>query len=294
MTRPIRGIVIKEDRKIGGVLITGDARSRYPLIAIGLYHRGQGASKVYYSNDIDLVPTEGIDVLSLRAERPADYPIVDADPNTDKLIYGKITNRAEMGSVGAETGGVYGVHFEVDQRAIINDVRGGRIYTRQRSGGSVGTLRGFEVESKIDHGTPTPTTALYNLDVRHHWAVDCPATESAGIRVRAETDGNYVHPKSAILLSNKALSSHRGFKTGINYESDALQGEAEAGTKSANIVIAEDGDAVFIVKAAAPSDGDFNDLAKKGCLLIDMTNARLYMNVGTKAATDWDYVTNWT
>ena len=40
MALPIRGVVIKQDRQIGAILITGQ-RSRTPLLALGMYHRGR-------------------------------------------------------------------------------------------------------------------------------------------------------------------------------------------------------------------------------------------------------------
>jgi hypothetical protein len=40
-----------------------------------------------------------------------------------------------------------------------------------------------------------------------------------------------------------------------------------------------------LVKAGAPANGDFNGVAVKGSLLIDYTNANLYINTGTAAAT---------
>jgi hypothetical protein len=46
----------------------------------------------------------------------------------------------------------------------------------------------------------------------------------------------------------------------------------------------------IITKAGAPAGGDFNAQAEKGQLLVDVTNAKLYINTGTKAATVWTLV----
>jgi hypothetical protein len=44
--------------------------------------------------------------------------------------------------------------------------------------------------------------------------------------------------------------------------------------------------------AGAPVDGTtLDDIAEKGALLIDTTNANLYVNTGTKAASVWKLVT---
>jgi hypothetical protein len=44
--------------------------------------------------------------------------------------------------------------------------------------------------------------------------------------------------------------------------------------------------------AGAPVDGTtLDDIAEKGALLIDTTNANLYINAGTKAASVWKLVT---
>ena len=46
----------------------------------------------------------------------------------------------------------------------------------------------------------------------------------------------------------------------------------------------------ILTKGGALLSGDFNDQAVKGQLAIDITNAVLYINVGTGAATVWTVV----
>ncbi len=42
------------------------------------------------------------------------------------------------------------------------------------------------------------------------------------------------------------------------------------------------------VNAGAPVNGTtFDELAEKGAILIDSTNAKLYINTGTKSASTW-------
>lgn len=57
---------------------------------------------------------------------------------------------------------------------------------------------------------------------------------------------------------------------------------------------ATDDDAILqsyvFLKAGAFAGGDFNGQAPKGALGIDKTNAKLYINTGTKAATVWTVV----
>ncbi len=47
---------------------------------------------------------------------------------------------------------------------------------------------------------------------------------------------------------------------------------------------------VIFEKAGVPAGGDFNGQAEKGQLCIDSTNAKLYINTGTKSATTWTVV----
>ena len=42
--------------------------------------------------------------------------------------------------------------------------------------------------------------------------------------------------------------------------------------------------------AGVPASGYLNNTAEKGALAIDTTNAKLYINTGTKAATVWTVV----
>lgn len=280
--RPIRGIVIKTDRQIGAVLITG-SRTRMPLIAIGQFHRGQGASKVYSDEDFHPSLTEGIDFTSIRIDREATVAIVNADPNSDKGMYVKVTERPSQS--GAEA---YGCHFEVDNRGTMGAIRGVYAQVRNRTGEIESAIRGFFCDVKQDVGG-TLTGTAEGMRIQMNVQANAPAG-SAGIVIRNICDGNYTEPRG-IDFQNAATSGCQGWISAINYESDALQGLITTG----NCIVSEDGDAVLIVRAGAPSDGNYNDLAKKGCLLIDITNARLYMNVGTKAATNWDYVSaTWT
>jgi hypothetical protein len=46
----------------------------------------------------------------------------------------------------------------------------------------------------------------------------------------------------------------------------------------------------IFTKAGALASNDFNGQAEKGQLAIDYTNAKLYINTGTKAATVWTVV----
>ena len=46
----------------------------------------------------------------------------------------------------------------------------------------------------------------------------------------------------------------------------------------------------ILTKAGALAGGDFNGQAEKGQLAIDITNAKLYINTGTKTATTWTVV----
>lgn len=42
--------------------------------------------------------------------------------------------------------------------------------------------------------------------------------------------------------------------------------------------------------AGAPTGATFQNVAEKGALLIDTTNAKLYINTGTKASPTWTVV----
>lgn len=45
------------------------------------------------------------------------------------------------------------------------------------------------------------------------------------------------------------------------------------------------------LNAGAPVNGTtFDEIAEKGALLIDVTNAKLYINTGTKASSTWTVV----
>lgn len=282
-SRPIRGIVIREDRQIGATLITGDT-SRTPLITIGQYHRGQGAAKVYHDADFRPTKTEGIDFISIRVDRQSDKAIVNADPNSDKVIYAKITNRANNAG-----GNIFGAHFETDSRGLaILDNIGGYAQVRNRTGTMYGTLTGFKVDVKQDVGGSLGSVPARGNLIQLNLQADAPVG-SAGIELKNITDGVYVTP-FGITLTNAATSGCKGFKYALNYESDALLGDLD----SADGVISRDGYAVLLVKNGAPSDGDYNNKAEAGCLLIDISNKRLYQNKGTRASTNWDYVTNWT
>jgi hypothetical protein len=46
----------------------------------------------------------------------------------------------------------------------------------------------------------------------------------------------------------------------------------------------------ILLKAGVPSGTDFNNIAEKGQLCIDTTNAKLYINTGTKASNTWTVV----
>lgn len=282
MPKPIRGIVIKEDRQIGALLITGD-RSRTPLVCIGQYHRGQGEGvKTYFDADMRPVKTEGIDFLSFRFDRQSTVAIVNADPNTDKGIYVKITERPSQ--TGTEA---MGCHFEVDNRGTMGAIRGIYAQVRNRTGEIESAIRGFMADVKQDVGG-TLTGVIQGAFIQMDVCADAPAG-SAGIRIHNKTDGVYDTPP-AILISNAATSSCKGFDSAIDYESDALLGKLSG----ADGIVSRDGYFVFIVRAGAPSDGDYNGLVEVGCILIDITNHRLYQNVGTRAATNWDYASNWT
>jgi len=285
--RPIRGIVIKQDRQIGAVLIRG-SRTRTPWMSFGLTHTGDGVDKVYYGADEEPQDGAGIDYMSFRVNRPATQPITFSDPSTDKMVYMKYTQRAEHGSIGAEEKSLQLVNLEVDQRGIIGHVDGLYVSVRGRGTGvSQAALWGAWVRCQIDAGG-TITTSYYGLNVGLRPSINAPAA-SAGIRIYNEGVGSYTAVAAALAIAQTGSSGCKGFKSLIDYEDDALNASSRSG-----VVIAEDGDAVLIITAGAPSDGDYNAQAKKGCLLIDTTNARLYMNVGTKASTDWDYVQTWT
>ena len=46
------------------------------------------------------------------------------------------------------------------------------------------------------------------------------------------------------------------------------------------------------LNAGAPVDGTtFDEVAEKGALLVDITNANLYVNAGTKSASVWKLFT---
>ena len=47
---------------------------------------------------------------------------------------------------------------------------------------------------------------------------------------------------------------------------------------------------VVFTKAGALASNDFNGQAAKGSLAVDVTNAKLYINTGTAAATVWTVV----
>lgn len=54
-----------------------------------------------------------------------------------------------------------------------------------------------------------------------------------------------------------------------------------------------DNDLAIITNAGAPTNGTsgtFAGMAGKGCLLIDTTNAKLYINTNTKASPTWTVV----
>ena len=53
------------------------------------------------------------------------------------------------------------------------------------------------------------------------------------------------------------------------------------------VISAEAGVQKILTKAGALAANDFNGVAEKGQLAIDLTNAKLYINTGTKAATTW-------
>jgi hypothetical protein len=55
-------------------------------------------------------------------------------------------------------------------------------------------------------------------------------------------------------------------------------------------VIDEAGVLAVYRKAGALASNDFNGKAEKGALGLDVTNAKLYINTGTKAATVWTVV----
>ncbi len=46
----------------------------------------------------------------------------------------------------------------------------------------------------------------------------------------------------------------------------------------------------ILTNAGVPGAGAFNGQAEKGQLCIDTTNAKLYINTGTKASTTWTVV----
>ncbi len=285
--RPIRGIVIKTDRQIGAVLIAG-SRTRTPWLVFGLHHRGDGEDKIYYGADEEPQSGEAIDFMSFRVNRPSTMPITTSDPSGDKMVYMKYTNRAEHGALGAETKDIQGVKIEIDQRGIMGAIHGLYVYVRGRGAGcGHGNLWGAWIHAQIDVGA-TITSSYYGLNVGLRPSVNAP-TASAGIRIYNEGVGAYDAVAAALAIANTGSSGCKAFKSLIDYEDDALNATDRSG-----VVLAEDGDAVLIVTAGAPSDGDYNAVAKKGCMLIDTTNARLYMNVGTKASTDWDYVQTWT
>jgi hypothetical protein len=61
-------------------------------------------------------------------------------------------------------------------------------------------------------------------------------------------------------------------------------------TVRGNVIDVEAAVQRIFVKAGALAGNDFNGLAEKGQLAIDTTNAKLYINTGTKAATVWTVV----
>jgi hypothetical protein len=227
--------------------------------------------------------TEGIDFLSIRIDRQSSVAIVNADPNSDKGLYLKVTERPSQS--GAEA---FGIHSEVDNRGTMGAIRGVYAQVRNRTGEIESAMRGMMVDVKQDVGG-TLTGVVEGYLVQLNIQANAPA-KSAGLVIRNITDGVYTTPMG-IEIQNSAVSSCKGFKYGMNYESDALLGDLT----NADGIISRDGYAVFIVKNGAPSDGDYNGKAEPGCLLLDISNARLYMNVGTRASTNWDYVSaTWT
>jgi hypothetical protein len=272
-------------QSVGRFGLGGDGspeNNEFPVIYAGQYTFGAGSSKEYVGSEVDVLPLEGVVMTSFRFNRPSGYAIPNADPNRDKAMYIKYTNRAENIEDSTPVGEAYGLNVEVDQRGTIGTLHGLYVYERIRD--TITTCRIARFENSIGCGETVPTVFEgVRIDINNP---NTSPADSCGLAIQnKETTGINTPPEAAIRIESGGSSS--GWLSGIYFAANCF------GSAYARPVWIHDetADIVFMRWAGAPTNGSTGaGYAGKGSLLIDYTNGYLYINTNTKASPTWTKV----
>jgi hypothetical protein len=107
------------------------------------------------------------------------------------------------------------VQMNNSSAGAITSLQGGFIGVRQRSTAAANTIRGLQIDTKVDSSKLAPDTAIEGLRVEMNVCANAPAS-SYGVVVRNLTDGVYTLPTAAFKAYNDGTSSCKGFSYGLD------------------------------------------------------------------------------
>lgn len=107
------------------------------------------------------------------------------------------------------------VQMNNSSAGAITSLQGGFIGVRQRSTAAANTIRGLQIDTKVDSGKLAPDAAIEGLRVEMNVCANSP-TSSYGVVVRNLTDGVYTLPTAAFKAYQDGTSSCKGFSYGLD------------------------------------------------------------------------------
>lgn len=270
-------------KKINDIKIDG-GRNDFPVIALGQYSVGQGASKVYpTTSDVSINQAYGVNGTSLQFERPSGTLIAVGDPNSDVGQYIKFTNKAlSIDGSSDPYGNLKGLQIETRNQGKLDHLYA--LQTQARTSAGTGyeatNITGHYLEVKVDPSATAPTT-LGHTNAVLYCAANAPAN-SYGVQAYNSTDGTYTYPQYGFIVNGSA--THGLWKNGFAVTTGKV---SEADFLCQN-------DVAIFTNAGVPSDGTSGEgagFAGPGAICVDYTNSDLYVNANTKASPTWKLVT---
>lgn len=176
-----------------------------------------------------------------------------------------------------------GFTFQMNNKTTgaITALQGGFIGVRQRSSGACPTLRGLQVDTKIDASMTAPTTALENYRAEMDLGNSAAPTASYGFVADNRTDGALAPPTAAFKAINRGTSGCKGFEYGVDLMSAA--GQATVNTAEIRLSAQDANDLPCIIAAGSATD-DAGIVTQVGADTL-WADGSLYISVSDGAGT---------
>jgi len=156
-----------------------------------------------------------------------------------------------------------GYTFQINNKTTgaISAIQGGFIGVRQRSTGACPTLRGLQVDTKVDASKTAPTTAIENYRAEIDLGNSAAPAVSYGYVADNRTDGALTPPTAAFKAINRGTSGCKGFEYGLDLMSAA--GQATVNTAEIRFSV-QDANDLPCIEASGSATDDAGIVAQVG------------------------------